>query len=248
MSSVRFELDDVCVVVPTEPLPTLHARIVAAWNAKARGHWLEATPSGIRVRRPSLTEHPWSPPWSVLDVMADGSPESATEVEGFLERGPGLRRRVVVLRLRGPFDLSRHLPSADPDGDCTRCGKLFHAIDMDEKDLDECCLCGRLTLVVVAPCATPTRPSWVRAVRDACAWVRVPFAFAGWGRWVPLDQVPFDDTATRLLEGPFPRVSLDDTDFVLVGRDRGLRVLDGSLHEETPADLPAAVRRLWQDD
>lgn len=36
------------------------------------------------------------------------------------------------------------------------------------------------------PGARPMHPSWVRATRDACALVRVPFFFKQWGAWAPV--------------------------------------------------------------
>jgi protein gp37 len=45
--------------------------------------------------------------------------------------------------------------------------------------------------------ARPTHPNWIRALRDQCRTVSVPFHFKQWGHWSPQSQ---DDASTRTIE------------------------------------------------
>lgn len=108
------------------------------------------------------------PDWSVLDVLADdtAAPSSAALVAATIFR-PSARRRLVILRLRGSFDLARWLPAPDPNDDCTICGAEW---------TDRHWCAGRLDAVVVTPVGE-VRAAWVRAIREACDRARIPFFF-----------------------------------------------------------------------
>jgi protein gp37 len=66
--------------------------------------------------------------------------------------------------------------------------------------------------------ARPTRPIWVRAVRDLCIAARVPFFFKRWGEWAP-DP---DDAEPRMIR---------------IGRRAAGRLLDERSWNEVPAAL-----------
>lgn len=45
-------------------------------------------------------------------------------------------------------------------------------------------------LVVAVGSRWPTHPAWIRALKDEAAAAGVPFAFLGWGDWLPMSEAP----------------------------------------------------------
>ena len=112
---------------------------------------------------------------------------------------------------------------------------------------------NRLDWVVVGgesgPKARPMHPDWARSLRDQCAAAGVPFLFKQWGEWAPASNLQKD---TRL---PFSRwgwMPSEGGDPILrfvqfkerpanhelmgrVGKKLAGRLLDGLLHDESPA-------------
>jgi protein gp37 len=66
--------------------------------------------------------------------------------------------------------------------------------------------------------ARPTRPAWVRVVRDLCSAAQVPFFFKRWGEWAP----GANDAEPRMTR---------------IGRRAAGRLLDGRSWNEVPAAL-----------
>ena len=88
-------------------------------------------------------------------------------------------------------------------------------------------------LVIVAgecgPDARPCHPVWLRSLRDQCEAAGVPFAFAGWGEFVPWCDLNDPDMATRVTA----RIPLMDLKF------RSRMMPDGTF----PAGTGAVVDR-----
>ncbi|RTL20225.1 MAG: DUF5131 family protein [Rhodocyclaceae bacterium] len=164
--------------------------------------------------------------WAVLDILADDSARCAGEVSAFLrDRAAG---RLLVLRLGGPFDLSRHLPALDP-----------------EEPVDPGAPPAWVALgVVVAPNGRPVRSAWVREIRDACRRARVPFYFAGWGKYLPHDQAHHHDHDAA--HTPIPEGFHAESALWRVPEAELLPLLDGEFSEVLPAALPLEWERLWK--
>lgn len=132
--------------------------------------------------------------------------------------------------LLGPIDLGEWMHS---DLECDEC---------DPEDSDSCLEC-RGTGVVEAQSlidwvivggesgtnARPMRTDWVRAIRDQCADVEVPFFFKQWGEWVPWDL------ATPAQRGLY---TVDESPtagrVVRVGKKLAGNTLDGRQHLAFP--------------
>ncbi len=75
--------------------------------------------------------------------------------------------------------------------------------------------------------ARPTRPEWVRAVRDLCDGFGTAFYFKQWGEWLPRDQ-----RSVNLQPAPE-----SDAEFHRIGKKGAGAFLDGVLWREFPDDL-----------
>ena len=73
--------------------------------------------------------------------------------------------------------------------------------------------------------ARPTRPSWVRDLRDSCTVAGVPFFFKQWGEWGPAPGEPWDDRVVRC------------------GRRVAGRLIDGRSWDEIPQMLRQRIRK-----
>jgi protein gp37 len=73
--------------------------------------------------------------------------------------------------------------------------------------------------------ARPTRPSWVRYLRDSCTVAGVPFFFKQWGEWRPAPGEPSDDRVVRC------------------GRRVAGRLIDGRSWDEIPQMLRQRIRK-----
>lgn len=82
-------------------------------------------------------------------------------------------------------------------------------------------------------------PAWVEKARMQCAEEGVPFAFTGWGRWVPrehLDGLAYrigDDGRTRVADARSEHGSF----FYDIGPTVGGRLLNGTQHDALPEGL-----------
>jgi protein gp37 len=133
---------------------------------------------------------------------------------------PAARRWVCFEPLLGPVR-----PDAVPSGEA-----YFDALEARHFRLDgrgrEIAAAGPpwhpLDWVVVGgetgAAARPTRPAWVRAIRDLCIAARVPFFFKRWGEWAPDG------------DGAEPQM-------IRAGRRAAGRLLDGRSWNEMPAAL-----------
>lgn len=85
------------------------------------------------------------------------------------------------------------------------------------------------------PDARPLHPQWVRDARDQCVAAAVPFAFDGWGEWLPeIEGATWDYSLPE-------RTHLhcwheENTFSVRVGTAKSGRVLDGREWQEMPAE------------
>jgi protein gp37 len=78
------------------------------------------------------------------------------------------------------------------------------------------------------PKARPMHPDWVRSIREQCHQAKVAFFFKQWGTWAPVD-----DAGIR--QYPQQVITVDDQDYIRVGKKAAGRELDGRTWEEMPA-------------
>ena len=98
-----------------------------------------------------------------------------------------------------------------------------------------------LNLIIAEGNEHPIHPQWLRSLRDQCLDEDVPFNFAGWGEWHPLNgngiHDRMDDSPERT---PYTCLSRDGTTsqsglppdkiMIQVGKERSGRLLDGQEH------------------
>ncbi len=94
---------------------------------------------------------------------------------------------------------------------------------------------GQLDWVIAGgesgPKSRPTKPQWVRSLRDQCETYGAAFHFKQWGHWAP--EEPSDERRVRLLE-----VDAGDGErevLFAVGKKLGGRLLDGRKWDGLPA-------------
>ncbi|HEX7874156.1 MAG TPA: DUF5131 family protein [Sphingobium sp.] len=85
--------------------------------------------------------------------------------------------------------------------------------------------------------ARPMHPDWLRAIRDVCAEMGVPFFFKQWGEFHPADQVPPPGAA----HGPMGNAlrtgrahAFEDQWSWKIGKKLAGRLLDGVEHNAMP--------------
>lgn len=91
------------------------------------------------------------------------------------------------------------------------------------------------------PGARPSHPDWHRAARDFCAHHGIPFFFKQWGAWAPRETWQ-PGRAMQLAVRRDGRMVPDDVApqdvggqrFVLVGKGKAGRILDGRTHDARP--------------
>lgn len=119
------------------------------------------------------------------------------------------RRFLSMEPLLGPVNL-RQLPSwmrteDHPEGERRpllrldaltgqhRCGPVGFDMDYDDPQTDDGGPTRRIHWVIAGGesgrSANPTKPNWLRSLRDQCRDVGVPFFFKQWGEWAPSDAV-----------------------------------------------------------
>ena len=108
------------------------------------------------------------------------------------------------------------------------------------KNGKECGHCESLDLIIAEGNEHPIHPQWLRSLRDQCKDV-VPFHFAGWGRWEPLNGngIPDKHDDSPEIE-PFIWIGRDgqqsrsgcspDRVMIEVGKEQSGRLLDGQEH------------------
>ncbi|RWB67596.1 DUF5131 family protein [Mesorhizobium sp.] len=95
--------------------------------------------------------------------------------------------------------------------------------------------------------ARPTHPSWVRDIRDQCAWHGLAYHHKQNGEWSPGWEAPepwrfeeatiLPDGRVREWEADYPQARLVHTDMVAmrkIGKNRSGRLLDGIEHNARP--------------
>jgi hypothetical protein len=92
--------------------------------------------------------------------------------------------------------------------------------------------------------ARPMHPDWARSLRDQCAAASVPFFFKQWGAWAPskmwLPHVRKPQCAIRADGSAMPDNEWHDDGqrFLLCGKDKAGRNLDGVEHNAYPEPRP----------
>lgn len=123
--------------------------------------------------------------------------------------------------------------------DCRACGGIgtveTSSLNADGhpfgKTCGSCHGIGGVPWVICRGGEKPVHPAWVRSIRDQCAAKDVPFAFLGWGDWVPIDDAP---KRPDLIGFSALCVSPDGLPFYRVGAERSGAMLDGREWDERP--------------
>jgi hypothetical protein len=108
------------------------------------------------------------------------------------------------------------------------------SVDVNQYEISRTCgvchgACGA-DWIIVAGGEEPLHPAHVRALRDECAALDVPFSFRSWGSWVPIDQRPLSTTSDHL-----DRMMIYGTTvWWRVGTARSGALLDGVEHDDRP--------------
>ena len=91
--------------------------------------------------------------------------------------------------------------------------------------------CPSINLLIVEGDEHPMHPDWLRSLRDQCKEASVLFHFAGWGRWLPENQLTIFAEKKILLkpEGRLHTFSVGNYSR-LVGKGKSGRLLDGIEH------------------
>lgn len=82
--------------------------------------------------------------------------------------------------------------------------------------------------------ARPTHPDWVRALRDRCTALGIPFLFKGWGEWIPDEHPGYEHTT--VIPGPSPSIDFPRLSTLMwrAGKKAAGRTLDGRTWDEYP--------------
>lgn len=147
------------------------------------------------------------PAWPLDNVWLGVSVEDQATAEeriGYLLQAPAIVRFISAEPVLGPIDLG-----AIPYDRRERIDALRGPEWQPGRALDWVIAGGES-----GPEARPTRPEWVRSLRDQCASAGVAFFFKQWGEWAPDPH--------------------DELGMVRMGKKRAGRKLDGRTHDAYP--------------
>lgn len=216
------------------------------WHLVDDCHWIDfVMPCDLSRVRAGWPDTP-RPPQALVDATEDGC-----DGRSLAKNRPNVILSPPVIRTQA--DADRELPELLKLADLARLGAVLAPMEeitlpftllAKYAELRDGTECRHISLVVVDGGADPMHPDVVRSLRDQCAAAGVPFAFASWGEWGPLDYSPPDCEygtfigRTSVLRpdakvGEWcPRLLARDGEIMYrVGRNQSGRTLDGRTHE-----------------